>query len=709
MAVETTNAFSGPFLPNGATTVFPFDFTAPSAAEVAVMLRTASGTESFPTDFGVTVNPGSGGTVTFLNPPAAGPELYILLDPDFRQQIGFENGSGWLAEPVNEVADRSASRDQVLKRDIGRSILAPLGEGGMVLPPVDVRAGKFLSFQVDGSPFMSAGNSTDDAGLRADLGSAAGEGIVGADDGAGGARWNSVKGFISYLRSAAGASILGFLPPGLTNSLRTIRDKLREHPTIDDFGAIGDGQLHTVAEWIASGQYASLAAVQADYAHVAATTDDANWAALEKAQAYAKSSGSGRIQLGLGEYAYATTLNLTTRGVTIEGVRGFRQFGASGPSGSMLIWRGGASPMVAVSATGYTLAWFGIVNAGSATDWLEINSGGQTFVMDNVFCQPAPGNEHISFSRSFVRSNGNRIGYSLIWACRIGSVAPIIFDIDGQGTANAITPIEFGGRCIFASTTQAVTVLKVTDESIEHLHMHDNTFIQKGYEMLIVDASSSPAATTINVFNFSNNEVDTDVAAGDNAAWRFFKLTNVESILFNANKINAGGAKTYVGDLVNSHVTECVGNYYNSVGTALFNADATSTVRHGKQGFSARPVFTTVSAGIYRPAFGASISLDGRKMDPSKHEIIEVVATSGIGFTLSLDLSGSEWTGVSQVFTLVLKNTSGGALGAIAGHATFHLASPWTAPATGFSRSKTFYVNGPAAIEIGANSADVAN
>lgn len=170
MAVETTNAFSGPFIPNGVTTVFPFDFTAPSDQEVAVMLRTASGTESFPTDFAVTINPAGGGSITFLNPPAAGPELYILLDPDFRQQIGFENGSGWLAEPVNEIADRSAARDQVLKREIGRSILAPLGEGAMTMPPAADRAGKFLSFLADGGILMSGGTGAD-SGLREDLAS----------------------------------------------------------------------------------------------------------------------------------------------------------------------------------------------------------------------------------------------------------------------------------------------------------------------------------------------------------------------------------------------------------------------------------------------------------------------------------------------------------------------------------------------------------
>lgn len=178
MAVETTNAFSGPFLPNGATVVFPFDFTAPSTEEVAVMLRAPSGAESFPTDFGVTIGPGSGGTVTFLNPPTAGQELYILLSPDFRQQIGFENGSAWLAEPVNEIADRSASRDQVLKREIGRAILAPLGESAMTMPPAAARAGKFLSFLADGGLLLSSGTGAD-SGLRTDIATGAGAGMMG--------------------------------------------------------------------------------------------------------------------------------------------------------------------------------------------------------------------------------------------------------------------------------------------------------------------------------------------------------------------------------------------------------------------------------------------------------------------------------------------------------------------------------------------------
>src|SRR3989344_5637319 len=128
MAADTENGFSGPFIPNGATTVFPFPFTAPSAAEVSVFLRAADGTETDAAGFTVTLTPGGGGNVTFAVAPPAGPELYILLAPNFTQDVQFENGSAWLAEPVNEVADRAAARDQAMKREIDRSLRVPLGE-----------------------------------------------------------------------------------------------------------------------------------------------------------------------------------------------------------------------------------------------------------------------------------------------------------------------------------------------------------------------------------------------------------------------------------------------------------------------------------------------------------------------------------------------------------------------------------------------------
>lgn len=151
MAIDTTDSFSGPYLTNGATTVFPFTFKALGTADISVTL---DGAEVDSADYSVAINPGSGGSISFFVAPAAGQELFVLLDPVFTQPISFENGSAWLAEPVNETADRAAQRDIWLRDRILRGVLLPRGEVGQELPSAADRAGKFLAF--DGAGALAA-------------------------------------------------------------------------------------------------------------------------------------------------------------------------------------------------------------------------------------------------------------------------------------------------------------------------------------------------------------------------------------------------------------------------------------------------------------------------------------------------------------------------------------------------------------------------
>lgn len=146
MAVSTTNAISGPYVTNGVTVTFPFTFTAPSADEVDVVLVDSDGEQLSTSGYTVSLGQESGGAVTFSIPPAIGYRLYVLLDPTFEQNIAFENGSAWRAEPVNEGYDRSAARDQVLRRDLNRALLAPFGEQLGALPAASARAGGYLGF-----------------------------------------------------------------------------------------------------------------------------------------------------------------------------------------------------------------------------------------------------------------------------------------------------------------------------------------------------------------------------------------------------------------------------------------------------------------------------------------------------------------------------------------------------------------------------------
>ena len=72
-----------------------------------------------------------------------------------------------------------------------------------------------------------------------------------------------------------------------TELSRVLEDRLsiglRDFVSVKDFGAIGDGTLHTVQEWVSQGIFSSLAAIQLVYPHVTALTDSIDWAATQAA------------------------------------------------------------------------------------------------------------------------------------------------------------------------------------------------------------------------------------------------------------------------------------------------------------------------------------------------------------------------------------------------------------------------------------------
>lgn len=432
-------------------------------------------------------------------------------------------------------------------------------------------------------------------------------------------------------------------------------------------------------------------------------------AAIQAAIDYAVSSNIRQVNLGYGIFKINTTINFHTKGISFVGIESSSDQTGSVLAGCSIIWTGGATPMFAATTTRIRFVGFGVENQGTATDWLEMNSGAQANTFENLYFVLTA--NHIPFSRSVIRSNGNRMGYSQFRNIIATSPAPVFLDVDGQGTANAMTPIHFDDRCIIRSVTNPMTFIKFTDETCEGINIQNCTFIQAGVELVIFDSTTSPQADVTDYFTFENNEIDADTA--DNAAWRFFKFTNVRNIAFNQNTLNCGGSKTYVADLVDSSVSSCYGNSYKSLVTALFDADSTSTVKAGYQAahgsFVQRPVFTTTTAGIYTPTYGASVSLDGRLMDAGKHEIVVVGVTNNAGYTISVDTSAPQFMTIGQVFTVVIQNISGGAISAGTFNASFSLSGATVAPADGFNRSYTFYWNGTKAIEISRGVGDVAN
>lgn len=71
------------------------------------------------------------------------------------------------------------------------------------------------------------------------------------------------------------------LKPNLFGS--TIAAKLSESVSTADFGSIGDGTLHTLQEWIDSGKFSNLTAIQIVYPNATALTDTIDWVACQAA------------------------------------------------------------------------------------------------------------------------------------------------------------------------------------------------------------------------------------------------------------------------------------------------------------------------------------------------------------------------------------------------------------------------------------------
>jgi hypothetical protein len=81
-----------------------------------------------------------------------------------------------------------------------------------------------------------------------------------------------------------------------------------------------------------------------------------------------------------------------------------------------------------------------------------------------------------------------------------------------------------------------------------------------------------------------------------------------------------------------------------------------------------------------------------------------ITATDGVAFTISAPYNLS----AGKQVTYTIRNTSGGALGAITWNAIFKMAA-FTNPATATSRSITFVYDGTNLVEVSRTPADVPN
>ena len=439
-----------------------------------------------------------------------------------------------------------------------------------------------------------------------------------------------------------------------------------------DFGAVGDG----VAD--------DTAAMQAWVAYLNADTKNVG-------------------ELGAGVFVFNTTLSLTTGARAIVGPHGGYRTG-SAQLGATLKWTGGASPMFQTGTTRHRFADFGVETNGSATDFLEMNSGAQAVYMDRVFFGSG------LFSRSVIRSNGNRAGYSRFHQVAATLSAPKFLDIDGQGTPNGITPISFV-ECQFSGSgtggTTPWTVVYIKDETVEQIVFDRCTLISRG-GLVLVDTTDTPLAPTINNLIITNTEIDNV----EGATFRMGRLTNVRNIAFDNNKVTGNGTPTYLFDCVNSGVVSCRGNDMQSI-QYLFSLDSTSTISGlGRNNFdwsSCEGIHDNPAAAQITLTQAAATIINGARMAPDEVAHVVVDITGPTGYDFRLDLTRPENMEPGQRFTLTVRNVSGGVVSAGSFNSGTFKANTPVAPANGFNRTYNFRFDGTYAVEVGRTAVDVPN
>lgn len=143
MTISSTTRKAGPFVGNGVTTEFPFDFKLFATSDLRVVRADALGAETdlvHVTDCTVTLNADQdenpGGSVVLNSPLADGFRLVLLSAVPELQPVDLTNQGGFYPELVNGGLDRATVQVQQLREQMSRSITVPVTSepGDLSLP-----------------------------------------------------------------------------------------------------------------------------------------------------------------------------------------------------------------------------------------------------------------------------------------------------------------------------------------------------------------------------------------------------------------------------------------------------------------------------------------------------------------------------------------------------------------------------------------------
>lgn len=431
-------------------------------------------------------------------------------------------------------------------------------------------------------------------------------------------------------------------------------------------------------------------------------TGAVNSAAINAAILCAKASQNADLLLGPGTLEISASLNYAgaNEGITTIGIIDNTGSQGSAPGASVLKWTGGASPMIEVTDTFNTFHGFSLQNNGSATHGIRCSTGGRQWVERVHFSCP---NGATAFSVTSIEISG--VNYDRIRLCDF-EAGPAV-KVLGDGTSLLIEQFMMDsavGSGAFVDVRGSLDVLTLREGTVNY-QVAIRTFIDM----------SAIGSGRVSVCRVTGNEFDGNVIAAQQTV---ATVKNCDEFVFTENQVSGFGNSEDTESPItatDSRVT-IRNNACSSINQPLVRTlDATSFV----YAYEANMTLTNTSGLIESSSQSGNlitalvsntddaVTIQGDRASAMAFSVHEARLTdAGKNYTIDIarlsDSFDQGYMTKGQVFTLVIFNNSGGALGNLLFNGTrFTLAGAApTAPANGAWLSMTFYWTGATAREL---------
>jgi len=142
---------------DGTQTVFTYPF--PIFTDLDIQVYVDSARQTIATHYAVTgAGADSGGTITFVSPPAANTTITLVRDLVVKRESDFQESGEFRAKVINDELDKIIAMIQEIEDRIGRGLFLSTTDtaASLTLPALASRANTHLAFDASGNPIAAA-------------------------------------------------------------------------------------------------------------------------------------------------------------------------------------------------------------------------------------------------------------------------------------------------------------------------------------------------------------------------------------------------------------------------------------------------------------------------------------------------------------------------------------------------------------------------